>query len=474
MGAWLSLAEGKLKRVSIRKRLVGSYFIVIFITVLILELFLIVSVHVYYNRNIERIVMNQAELSASFYEQYFADEPLADQSERMLRGFAQRTTAQVQIIAANGLLLQDSVGVPGSQEMGLFEDVAAALRGEPGQWNGIDTTTGEPIMAVSLPLKSEETIAGVVRIVTSMTETISTVRQISLIFIIAGLVVVAVVTLLSVLLSRTITGPITELTVAARQLTEGRDAAKVKKTFNDELGTLSDTFNTMAVTIRENEQLKNDFISSVSHELRTPLTSIKGWAVTLKAESGGQDRQLLLDGLDIMEQESDRLTKLVDELLDFARLENGRISLHPAPLKLEELLSYVVKQLAPRAHRQSISLELLAASTLPPIVADEHRLKQVLINLLDNALKFTEPGGTITVTAQHEQGQFIIKVADTGVGIAEGELPRIVRKFYTGSGGAGGSGLGLSICDQIVRLHGGSMTIQSELGRGTCVILTFS
>jgi len=473
MGAWLSLAEGKLKRLSIRKRLVGSYFIVIFITVLILELFLIVSVHVYYNRNIERIVMNQAELSASFYEQYFADEPLADQSERMLKGFAQRTTAQVQIIDASGLLLQDSAGISGNQEMGMFEDVAAALGGEAGQWEGIAVTTGEPIMAVSLPLRSEEAIVGVVRIVTSMTDTISTVRQISLIFIIAGLIVVAIVTLLSMLISRTITEPITELTVAARQLTEGRDAARVKKTFNDELGTLSDTFNTMAVTIRENEQLKNDFITSVSHELRTPLTSIKGWAVTLKAESG-HDRQLLLDGLDIMEQESDRLTKLVDELLDFARLENGRISLHTAPLKLEELLSYVVKQLAPRAHRQSISLELIVAPSLPLILADEHRLKQVFINLLDNALKFTETEGRITVSAQHEQGQFIVQVADTGVGIAADELPRIVQKFYTGSGGTGGSGLGLSICDQIVRLHGGSMAIQSELGRGTCVILTFS
>jgi len=168
------------------------------------------------------------------------------------------------------------------------------------------------------------------------------------------------------------------------------------------------------------------------------------------------------------------LTKLVDELLDFARLENGRISLYSAPLKLEELLGYVVKQLAPRAQRQSISLELIVSPELPQIFADEHRLKQVLINLLDNALKFTEAGGTITVSAQHEQEQFIIKVTDTGIGIPAGELPRIVQKFYTGSSGAGGSGLGLSICDQIVRLHGGSMTIQSELGQGTCVILTFS
>ncbi|MCM3340532.1 HAMP domain-containing histidine kinase [Paenibacillus sp. MER TA 81-3] len=454
----------------IQKRLVGSYFAVILITVCILEIFLIASVNYYYYHNVERILVNQAEISASFFHQYFAEEELEKQSERLLNGFSQNTAAQVQIISSSGQLLQDSAGAQDGKNMLDYPDVQEACSGTVGIWKGREPSVHDTVLAVSYPLQAKDMTVGAVRFVTSLTDTMATIRYITVIFISVGLIVVAIVAVLGIFLSRTITGSITELKLAAEQMAEGDFTARAKKRYRDELGTLADTFNTMAAKIRRNEQLKNDFISSVSHEIRTPLTSIKGWVVTLKTEPK-DGTAMLADGLEIIESETDRLTVLVDELLDLSKLDNGRIVLSRTPLHLADLLRHIGKQLAPRAARQSISLEVQADDTLPVIHADENRLKQVLINLLDNALKFTGPNGIIKVYTQSSQEQVVITVEDTGAGIAEEDIEHVLQKFYKGNNSAAGSGLGLSICYEIVKLHQGQLKIDSQSGQGTKVYI---
>ncbi|MFD0677616.1 MULTISPECIES: sensor histidine kinase [unclassified Paenibacillus] len=452
----------------IQKRLVGSYLIVILITVLILELFLIFFVRYYYYHNIERIMMNQAELSATFFNQYFADEDLEKQSERLLKGFSQHSTAQVQIIGTSGEILQDSSGKRMDAHAADYQDVQEAFSGNTGSWRGYDPRTHEAILAVSYPLKADQTIVGIVRFITSLTDTNTTINQISAIFIAVGLVVVVIVAVLGIVVSRTITGPIRELKLAAEKMAEGDFTVTARKRYQDELGTLADILTMMAATIRRNERLKNDFISSVSHELRTPLTSIKGWTITLKSSS--EDGKVdLIEGLDIIEAESDRLTRLVDELLDFSKMDNGRLMLSCAPLQIGELLQHIGKQLAPRAARQGISLKVSSDAPLPLLQADENRLKQVFINLVDNSLKFTEPGGAIKIHARPTHEQIIITVEDTGSGIAEQDLEHVFQKFYKGSSHTAGSGIGLSISEQIIKLHGGQLRIDSRVGKGTTV-----
>ncbi|SFL38771.1 Signal transduction histidine kinase [Paenibacillus sp. 1_12] len=442
--------------------------IVILITVTILEIFLLVSVKYYYYHNIERILMNQAELSASFFHQYFADEDLQAQSERLLNGFAQNSAAQVQIISSSGQLLQDSTSHLVGKSMIKYQDVQEALSGNIGIWRGNDPITHEDILAVSYSLRAKDITVGAVRFVTSLTETVETINHIFVVFISVGLFVVAIVTVLGIFLSRTITNSITELKLAADKMAEGDFSVTAKKQYQDELGSLADTLNTMAAKIRLNEQLKNDFITSVSHELRTPLTSIKGWVVTLisnREDSGA----MLQDGLEIIETETDRLTEMVDELLDFSKLDNERIVLTSTSLHISEFIQHIGKQMAPRAARQSISFEVHADDTLPIIQADENRLKQVLINLLDNSLKFTDPNGSIQLYANSVQGYVMISVEDTGSGIAEGDMAHVLQKFYKGNNHAAGSGLGLSISEQIIKLHGGQLLIESQEGLGTKV-----
>ncbi|MNI53773.1 Alkaline phosphatase synthesis sensor protein PhoR [compost metagenome] len=242
----------------------------------------------------------------------------------------------------------------------------------------------------------------------------------------------------------------------------------VNNQYNDELGALADTLNTMAAKIHQNEKFKNDLISSVSHELRTPLTSIKGWVVTLHA-SVGDNQDMLNEGLEIIDSETDRLTQMVDELLDFSKLDNGRIQLSCKPVNLQQLLLHIGKQLTPRAARQSISLVVEVEETLPIIQADENRLKQVLINLIDNSLKFTGSGGRISMYVYSNKQQVIITVEDTGSGIMEKDLANVLQKFYKGNSHAAGSGLGLPISEQIIKLHQGQLFITSVVGEGTKV-----
>ena len=441
---------------------------VILITVSILEVFLIASVDYYYHYSVRRILVNQAEISAAFFQQYFSGQDVAEQSERLLRGFSQNTTAQVQIIDASGQLLQDNVNVEAIGNKLDYPDVRQARDGEMGIWRGTSASSGESLLAVSYPLVSDGKTVGVVRYVASLTSTVATIRWIAAVCIAAGLLVVAIVALVSVFLSRTITGSIQELKLAADRMAEGDLSARAGKRYKDELGALADTLNTMASRLQRSDQLKNEFISSVSHEIRTPLTSIKGWAVTLKS-AGGDGKDLLEEGLDVIESESDRLTELVDELLDFSKLANGKITLSRGPVQLPELLRHVGTQLAPRASRLGLELEVRTGDAVPVIDADANRLKQVLINLLDNAMKFTPPGGNVTMRADALKECVILTVEDTGAGIPEEDIGNVLQKFYKGNNSEAGSGLGLSICHEIVKLHGGHLKVESEPGRGTKV-----
>ncbi|MBC7347299.1 MAG: HAMP domain-containing protein, partial [Clostridia bacterium] len=239
--------------------------------------------------------------------------------------------------------------------------------------------------------------------------------------------------------------------------------------FRDEIGRLAATLNHMTRELQRLDRLKNEFISSISHELRTPLTSIKGFVVTL-LEGLPAEEEELRRGLEIINRETDRLTGLVEELLDFSRLAAGQLTLRLSPVDLARLVQETAEQMRPRAVRQGIDLQITIKDHFPPVEADADRLKQVLVNLVDNALKFTPAGGKIIVALERLGQNLALKVADTGVGIDPEELPLVTQRFYRGRRApAGGSGLGLALCQEIVSRHGGSLEIVSRLGEGTSV-----
>ena len=223
----------------------------------------------------------------------------------------------------------------------------------------------------------------------------------------------------------------------------------------------------MAEELQKREQLKNEFISSISHELRTPLTAIKGWVITL--DDSQTDKDTLKMGLNIIEKETDRLVNMVEELLDFSRLSSGKMTLNKKEVSIKAISDYIDVYMSARARRENKRLNINLDSENKKIYVDIDRIKQVLINLLDNAFKFTEAEGTISIGFSSVEGSLKIIVQDDGCGISEEDLPRVKEKFYKGKNAKSKNGIGLSICDEIVKLHDGEIFIESEEGKGTLV-----
>lgn len=225
--------------------------------------------------------------------------------------------------------------------------------------------------------------------------------------------------------------------------------------------------------LRRLESVRREFVANVSHELRTPLASIRALVETLEA-GAIDDPTVAGDFLGRVVGEVDRLTTLVDELLDLARLESGRLSLRLERVDPRKLVVAGVERLRPQIERADLQLVFEIAPELGTIAVDRSRVEQVLLNLVHNAIKFTRPGGTITVRAAAEDDQLVVSVADTGVGIALSEVPRVFERFYKSDRArrSDGTGLGLAIAKHIVQAHGGAIWATSEPGRGTTFTFT--
>ncbi len=454
---------------SIKKRIIINFIFISVMTVIILEIFLINIVKENYYKNLENSLYNQIQISADLYSRYFADATLHENILNNVDTFWKQTRAQVEILDSSGNVLMDSIGVIPSNAIETT-DVIKAINGEKASWIGKVDYDKHKVMAVSYPLRSGENIVGVLRFITSLREVDGDIKSISLLFIAFGIVVILISALVSILLGETIVNPLKSVIEAAEKMAQGDFKTKSIKKYDDEIGKLSDTLNYMAEEITKKDELKNDFISSVSHELRTPLTSIKGWAITLKHSY--DDKEVLFDGLDIIENESDRLTNMVEELLDFSKFVSGKTTLINENININKIIDHIRKQLTPRATRDNIEFKVIVEDDMPLTYSDGNKLKQVFINVLDNAFKFTPSEGSITLTANYENNNFIFNIKDTGCGIAQEDLPKIKEKFYKGETSQSQSGIGLSICDEIISLMGGTFEIISQLNIGTEVIIT--
>ena len=304
---------------SIKKRLMRSYVILVVLSLIVLELFLGYFVRQYYYSSVEENLTNQIKSASEFYTRYFSNSTLDENILDNVDVFWKQTSAQVQIIDINGRMLMDSIGVVSKNKVS-SKDFEEALKGGKGKFIGNMDYDTSPVMAISYPLKSDGKVVGVIRFISSLSEVNKGIAYVCAVFFSLSLVVIIIATIVSLFLSNSIVIPIKELTEAAEKMARGEFNIRSEKKFNDEIGKLSDTLNYMAEEIVKKEQLKNEFISSVSHELRTPLTSIKGWAITLNDKEQLDDKETLNVGLSIIEKESERLTSMVEELLDFQNL----------------------------------------------------------------------------------------------------------------------------------------------------------
>ena len=300
-------------------------------------------------------------------------------------------------------------------------------------------------------------------------------RQNFLFFVVAlvlGLGIFALVFFASQRYVESITEPVEEITKTAKRIAAGSYGIQMKCHREDEIGELVDTINDMSYKISQNEKMQAEFVSSVSHELRTPLTAISGWSETLLSEEGGVDSGDAKRGLSTILKESKRLSTMVEELLEFSRIQNGHFTLNMETCDLRSEFEDVVFMYGSRLEQEHISLEYLENDDeIPELPCDPERMRQVFLNILDNAAKHGGEGGRITAEICRGDQEAVIHIRDFGPGIPEDELPLVKKKFYKGSSKARGSGIGLAVCEEIVSLHNGTLTLENMEEGGLLVTI---
>jgi two-component system sensor histidine kinase BaeS len=278
--------------------------------------------------------------------------------------------------------------------------------------------------------------------------------------------------LLGVLLARTLTRPIRELTLATRVLAKGELGQQVSVRTRDELGELATSFNQMSADLARASELRRQLMADIAHELRTPLSLILGYTESLSDGKLPPSQETF----DIMHDEAQHLSRLVDDLRTLSLADAGELPLTRQPLDVPTLLERVVLAHSPEAQRRGISLRVEPSPTLPVIEADAGRMAQVLENLVSNALCYTPEGGEISLSAKADMGAVKLRVQDNGVGITPGDLPFVFDRFYRADKSlqrnGTESGLGLAIAKSIVEAHGGSISVESTLGQGTTFTIT--
>ena len=409
--------------------------------------------------------------SLPFFSGISSQSEFLQSASNYVQTFSDKNSMELQIINANGSLYRSTndLTLPGSYPD--TPDVASAI-GDLTQtpWTGNAPDTGERVMSVSAPILSANgTLMGVIRIVTSLERADMQVVKIVAVALAVGAAIVLMVYFSNIYFVRSIVEPVMAVTDTAKRIAGGSYGIQMEKKYDDEVGDLIDAVNDMSMKINQSEKLKSEFISSVSHELRTPLTAINGWAETIM-NGEVRDAADVKKGMGIIVSEARRLTNMVEELLEFSRIEDGRFTLSVEPMDIKAELEDAVYTYTEFFRREGIVLTHTdCEEEFPPIPGDPERMRQVFCNLLDNAAKHGGSGHRIDTAIRKEGDAAVITIRDYGPGIPEDELPHVKYKFYKGSSKARGSGIGLAVCEEIVTRHNGRLDIGNAEGGG-CIV----
>ena len=460
-----------------RRWLRGNLLLTVLLLVLVEGMFLYSYTRSYYNGVQQTMVRRFSSITGQLkmYTGDTAQKASASRSvalRRMVEQFSDKDKYEFMLLDSYGGVIASSSGTDadGIVTQSDFEQAQDAVDGM-----GValyKTQSGEQVMSVCylVPYAAEDVAA--MRLVTSMT---LVTRQLKNAIAVSAVIVLAILvfTVMSGLyFVRSIVVPLGQVERTAASIARGELDVRLPVTGDqrDEVDRLRGTIHQMAEGLEETEKMKNEFISSVSHELRTPLTSIRGWVETLRALNDPADENYR-KGLEIINNETVRLYNMVEELLDFSRLQNGRLKMECRPLDLVAELTDAVLFCEARIQREGLLLAYAEPEEMIPVYADPDRLRQVFINILDNAIKYSAPGGRITVKIWQGEYKAFIEIIDQGRGIPPEDLENVKTKFYKGSNSVRGSGIGLALVDSIMTALDGTMDLKSTLGRGTVVTL---
>ena len=457
-----------------RRWIMNNVSAVIFLAVFAVLTFA-VSFGIYSYSNVRIGLEQKARTTTDFFGNYISQSynEYYQSCIKFAQTFEEKNSLELQFISTNGKIVASSYG-PWAGQSPQTSDIARAIATKTtSHFRGRNPQTGERILAVSHPMVYVNgEVIGVLRYVTSLKNVDRQLWTAIGIAMLIGVIFIAYVLNSSRFFLRSILEPVSEITATARRIADGSYGVRIQKKFDDEIGALADTVNDMSAKISQAERMQTEFISSVSHELRTPLTAIAGWGETLLS-ADEMDPGEVRRGVGIILREARRLTGMVEELLEFTRMQDGRFTLNVESSDILSEFEDTVFMYGSRLRQEGIQLDYLDSDEMiPEIPCDVARLRQVFLNILDNAAKHGGDGKRITAAIGMENGNVVIRIRDFGPGIPEEELPHVKLKFYKGSSKVRGSGIGLAVCEEIVSMHGGTLTLSNADGGGTLVTIS--
>ena len=471
----------------ITKRWLLNSFGVIVVILVVICLSFVYGIHSYYYNGVRQAINSRASVMADSLVRYYEDASADYRAEvrNLVENFEYKDKMELMAINGAGKVVLTSSGfepqnpeaMPDYEEACAKEKAAQQIAQEVGGTAYSGTVFGqyigemgpEKVMAVTMlsPVKDNEYAA--LRFVVSLTRVDEQIVELGAVVLLVGLGILCFVSFSSSYFINSIVTPVGEIGQTAQRIAQGDFAVRIEKGKDDEIGDLCDAINNMAVELGASDTMKNDFISSVSHELRTPLTAIKGWGETLQTTT---DKETIEKGMGVILKETDRLSGMVEELLDFSRMQSGRLTLLMDKLDIIAELGDAYLMFTQRALREGMEILYDEPEESIPVVGDRNRLRQVFVNVMDNAIKYSDNGAKITISVTHDSEAVHIAISDTGVGIRAEDLPMIKKKFYKGNSTRRGSGIGLAVADEIIRMHAGTLEVASTHGEGTTVTIT--
>lgn len=451
--------------------MLNSISLIVLILVVMVVAFSLV-IQNYYDSGIRSGLETKARTAVNYFSSYTRSGEYLDAAQDYVNSFEDSAQIELQFLNVSGSVIYSSNGLTISGSMPGTGDIAMAQGDRKiSAWKGTASLTGERVTAVSAPLVYNGNLVGIMRYVTSMRMVDRQVMVLTLVAVAIAVIILVVGYCSNTFVVRSIVEPVENITAIAKRIAAGSYGIQVEKKFDDEVGDLTDAINDMSRGIKQAESMKSEFISSVSHELRTPLTAITGWAETIMSGEA-RDEVDIRKGMGIIASEARRLTGMVEELLEFSRIEDGRFTLSIEPMDIKAELEDAVY-----TYHEFLGAEGIAVrhtdcdEEFPSIPGDPARLRQVFCNLLDNAAKHGGSGKRIDTAIRPDGNDVVITIRDYGPGIPPEELPNVKYKFYKGSSTARGSGIGLAVCEEIVSRHNGTLTIRNaEDGQGGCEV----
>lgn len=427
----------------------------------------------YYYSSARQYLTSRMNMISSILQRSYNDPATSFSAElrTIVTNWSEKDKTELMVVNSKGSVGLTSSGFVPEETLDSMDDyIQAVARGTSGYYTG-KISSGEHIMAVCVLLPNSESGYSAIRLVSSLSEIDRHIYTITLMLVAVCLAILFLMFFSGLYFIKSIVIPVRQIGSTARRYAMGDFSVRITKKNDDEIGELCDTVNHMASELALSEQMKNDFISSVSHELRTPLTAIKGWAETIAGMP--DDKETITKGMRVISAESERLSQMVEELLDFSRMQNGRFTLTKNTMDILAELGDAVLIYTEKARSEGIDVIYEEPDMLPFVYGDRNRLRQVFINVIDNAIKYSDKGGVVSVQALMADAETIeIDISDTGCGISQQDLPKIKTKFYKANHTRRGSGIGLAVADEIVTMHGGKLEIFSEQGTGTTVTIT--